>query len=189
MNRIARTLWGIAIAGLLAAAGGAEAAGPSSSSLTVGTKAPDFRLKNLEGDEVTLYEMLKEGPVLLDFWALWCKPCLKALPATDKISKEYGDEGVTVVTINTDSPRSTAKVRSYVKSHGYQFQVLLDPNMETRRLYRYRSIPQLFLIASDGTIAFSKIGYAPGQERRIVEQIDQLLAEEAEGEGEGREEG
>jgi cytochrome c biogenesis protein CcmG/thiol:disulfide interchange protein DsbE len=189
MNRIARTLLGITIAGLFAVSGGAEAANPPSSSLTVGTKAPDFKLVNLEGDEVTLYEILKEGPVLLDFWALWCKPCLKALPATDEISKKYEEEGVTVLTVNTDSPRSTAKVRSYVKSHGYRFQVLLDPNMETRRLFRYRSIPQLFLIASDGTIEFSKIGYAPGQERRIVEQIDQLLAKEAVGEAEGRGEG
>ncbi|MFH1277507.1 MAG: TlpA disulfide reductase family protein [Candidatus Eisenbacteria bacterium] len=154
---------------------GAAFAG-SGPGVAVGSVAPDFTLKNMEGKTVNLYDVLKEGPVLIDFWALWCKPCLHALPGTDEISKEYADKGVTVLTVNTDSPRSTAKVRSYVKSKKFSFEVLLDPNSDMMRLYRFRSIPQLFLVDMDHTIAFSKLGYSPGHEKIVIEEIDKILA-------------
>jgi len=156
-----------------------------SAGIKVGTIAPDFKLKNLEGETVSLYELLEEGPVLLDFWALWCKPCLRALPGTDELAGKYGEQGVTILTINTDSPRSTAKVRSYVKSKGFSFEVLLDPNSEMMRLYRFRSIPQLFLVSQDKTIAFSKLGYTPGHEKKIAAEIDKLLVQEGDVEEEG----
>lgn len=145
--------------------------------VSIGSVAPDFALKNLEGKTVTLYKVLEEGPVLIDFWALWCKPCLHALPGTDEISRIYADRGVTVLTVNTDSPRSTAKVRSYVKSKRFTFEVLLDPNSDMMRLYRFRSIPQLFLVDTDRTIAYSKLGYSPGHEKTVIEEIDKVLAD------------
>ena len=94
---------------------------PKTGSIAVGGKAPDFLLKNMEGETVELAKMLEEGAVLLDFWALWCKPCLRALPGTEKIHQEFSKKGLTVLTVNVDSPRSTSKVRSYVKSKGYEF--------------------------------------------------------------------
>lgn len=173
MNRIVRTT--ACLAAFLVLGAGAALGGPSSG-IAAGTVAPDFTLENLDGQKVTLYEILKNGPVLIDFWALWCKPCLQALPGTNQISMDYADKGVTVLTVNTDSPRSTAKVRSYVKSKEFSFQVLLDPNSDMLRLYRFRSIPQLFLINTDHSIAFSKLGYSPGHEKKVMEEIDKVLA-------------
>ena len=172
MNRFARTT--ACLAAFLVLGAGAAFGGPSSG-IAVGTIAPDFTLENLKGQKVTLYDALKKGPVLVDFWALWCKPCLHALPGTDQIAKDYADKGLTVLTINTDSPRSTAKVRSYVKSKEFSFEVLLDPNSDMLRLYRFRSIPQLFLIDTDHSIAFSKLGYSPGHEKKVMEEIDKVL--------------
>ena len=171
MNRLIRIapVW----ATLLFAAWAFAGPGPG---VSVGSVAPDFTLKNMKGETVNLYEVLKEGPVLIDFWALWCKPCLHALPGTDEISKKYAPKGVTVLTVNTDSPRSTAKVRSYVKSKKFSFEVLLDPNSDMMRLYRFRSIPQLFLVNTDHTIAYSKLGYSPGHEKTVITEIDKVLA-------------
>lgn len=160
---------------------GGDADAGKTAGIEMGTAAPDFTLKNLEGEKVCLAQLLEEGPVLLDFWALWCKPCLRALPGTNDIGKEFGEKGLRVITVNTDSPRSLAKVRSYVKSKGFEFEVLLDPNGDMMRLYRFRSIPQIFLIDRDGTITFSKLGYSPGHEKRIIDEIEKLFAAEAEG--------
>ncbi|RPJ46108.1 MAG: TlpA family protein disulfide reductase [Candidatus Latescibacterota bacterium] len=141
----------------------------------IGGTAPDFTLQDLDGKSVNLAKLLAKGPVLLDFWALWCKPCLQALPATDDLSRRYAEKGLTVLAINTDQPRSTAKVRSYVKSKGFSFEVLLDPNSDMQRLYRFSKIPQLFLVSPEGKIVFSKLGYVPGQEKLLEEEIAKLL--------------
>jgi peroxiredoxin len=159
---------------LLALAGSAASA--ETGGVTIGGAAPDFTLQDIDGKPVTLSKLLAKGPVLLDFWALWCKPCLEALPATDALSRKYESQGLTVLAISTDQPRSTAKVRSYVKSKGFSFHVLLDPNSDMLRLYRFSKIPQLFLIAPDGTISFSKLGYARGQEEVVEKEIEKLLA-------------
>ena len=143
--------------------------------LAIGTTAPDFTLPDAKGKEVTLSEALKNGPVLLDFWALWCKPCLKALPSTNAIAKEFADKGLTVLTINTDAPRSSSKVRPYVKSKRYEFKVLMDPNLTMQRTFRFTSIPQMYLINSDGSIAYSQIGYSHALEKRLHAEVARLF--------------
>ena len=145
-------------------------------SVSVGGDAPDFTLQTLDDKPFSLAKALEKGPVLLDFWALWCKPCLQGLPGTDELSRVYAEKGLTVLAVNTDTPRSIAKVRSYVKSKDFSFQVLLDPNGDMMRLYRFSKIPQLFLIGSDGKIAYSKLGYSPGQEKLIAEEVEKVLA-------------
>jgi peroxiredoxin len=144
--------------------------------LEIGNAAPEFTLEDLDGKKVSLSEKLKTGPVLLDFWALWCKPCLKSLPATEQIKKDYAARGLSVIAVNTDSPRTSAKVKPYVKSNQFTFDVLMDPNNTLQRLYRFYRIPQLFLISQDGKIAYSHLGYVPGAEKEVVAAIDKLLA-------------
>jgi len=177
----------IPLCALLVAASLAAAGSPAPGGLAPGGSAPDFTLKNLAGDEIHLADKLEGGPVLLDFWATWCKPCLRALPGTERLHEAYKDRGLTVLTVNVDSPRSTAKVRSYVKSKGFSFEVLLDPNSGMMRLYHFQSIPQVFLLDSDGSIAYSQLGYAPGHEQKLAEEIEKLLAPAAGGEPSGTE--
>ncbi len=141
----------------------------------IGRDAPDFTLVNLAGEEVSLYEALESGPVLLDFWALWCKPCLRALPGTNKLHTEFKDRGFTVLTINTDSPRSTAKVKPYVKSKGYEFEVLMDPNRSLQRLYRFSQIPKVYLIGQDRKIAYAQLGYSTELEQRLHGEVAKLM--------------
>jgi peroxiredoxin len=133
---------------------------------------------------VALSNLLERGPVLIDFWALWCKPCLQSLPGTDKLLDTYGPRGLSVLAINTDSPRSSAKVKSYVKSNRFGFTVLSDPNGAMQRLYRFYRIPQTFLITSDGRIAFSQLGYSPGTEERLAKEIDKIIPPRQDSKGE-----
>ncbi len=160
------------------------AAKPESKGLSLGGKAPEFSLPDLDGKTVALSDRLKRGPVLIDFWALWCKPCLKSLPGTDALREKYAARGLSVLAINTDSPRTAAKVKAYVKSSKFGFEVLTDPNGAMQRLYRFYRIPQTFLIASDGTIAFSQLGYSPGSEERLAKEIEKVLPPEQGSKGE-----
>jgi peroxiredoxin len=150
----------------------------SGGSLALGTVAPDFSLTDIDGKTVKLSDALKKGPVLLDFWALWCKPCLRSLPSTEALHKEFGPKGLTVLAVNTDSPRSTAKVKPYVKTNQFSFAVPLDPNNTLQRLYHFSRIPQVFLIAKDGTIAYSQLGFTPANEQRLHQEVAKLFGAE-----------
>lgn len=166
---------GIMAAALLLACGAGIARGGQ---LKLGTDAPDFTLPDMTGKEIALSDVLENGPVLIDFWALWCKPCLSALPSTNDLAEEYRERGLTVLTVNTDSPRSSSKVRPYVKSKKYTFEVLMDPNRSLQRLFRFNQIPQLYLVDRDGSIAYSQLGYSHALEKRLQREVARLFGEE-----------
>ena len=86
---------------------------------------PDWKLKCADGSQVEFRKELAKGPVLISFWALWCKPCLKELPHIDKLGQEF-QEQMTVLAVNIDSPQSVARVRPYLRSKGYKVKVPLD---------------------------------------------------------------
>ncbi len=143
-------------------------------------KAPDFTLKRMNGGEFILKEEIKKGPVLLDFWATWCSPCKKALPKIELFHNTYADSGLQVVTISIDNPKSQSKIKPFVKGQKYSFDVLFDPNMDVRKLFGGTEIPLTVLIDSEGEIVFKHLGYKPGDEKKVEEEILKVLSKEPE---------
>ncbi|MBT3232321.1 MAG: TlpA family protein disulfide reductase [Calditrichaeota bacterium] len=143
--------------------------------LVAAGQAPDFKLKRMNGGEFILSEELKKGPVLIDFWATWCKPCKKALPKIEYFHKTYADSGLQVVTISIDNPKSKSKIKPFIKGQKYTFDVLFDSNMEVRKLFGGKEIPLSVLINSDSEIVFKHLGYKPGDEKKIEEEILKTL--------------
>lgn len=111
--------------------------------------APDFELKNLDGEKVRLSD-LRGHPVLLAFWASWCGPCRRELPSLVKIYSEYKDKGLVVLGVN-DEGKGTA--RKFVDLANLNFPVLDDSGAKAHHLYRVHAIPSAFLIDSDGKVA------------------------------------
>ncbi len=145
------------------------------SALFAADKAPDFTAKDLDGQVFNLKAALEKGPVLLDFWADWCKPCKKALPHVEAIRKAWADSGLQVLTISIDSPKTQARIAPYVKSQGYGFRVLLDPNAEVRQLFGGKDIPFTVLIDRDGAIVFQHLGYKSGDEAALEAAVKDAL--------------
>ncbi len=134
-------------------------------------KGPDFTLENLDGDEVELNQEIGDGPILLSFWATWCKPCLEELNEYKQIYKEYKDQGFKMFAISTDDENSVAKVKPLVKSKGYSFPVLLDTNSDAVRLYYAQSIPYSVILDKKGMIIYSHLGYMRGDEVKVKQII------------------
>lgn len=143
-------------------------------------RAPDFTLSNLRGKDVTLSEMLKEGPVLLDFWATWCKPCVKAFPELQELFEKYEGRGLRVVTVSVDSPKSQARVAPLISSKKYTFEVLLDTQGRVAKRYNIMALPRTLLISPAGEIVYATVGNRPTSHKELEQAILEILPEEAE---------
>ena len=145
-------------------------------SVDIKNKLPESSLKNLKGKSTKISSFLEDGPILINFWATWCAPCIKEMKYLDKFNKTYSDSGFRVVSINTDTPRSLSKVKSFVKSRGYSFNILLDPKSEYIRKTGGNILPYVLLVNSDGTIFKRHMGYSPGDEITLEKEILEMLA-------------
>ena len=117
--------------------------------------APEFQLPNLQGQTISLDD-LRGKPVLVNFWATWCGPCVHEMPYIQEVSDEWSGKGLVVLAINIGE--STSKVAKFMQSQGLSFTVLLDTDEKTAAKYNIRAIPTTFFIDKDGVIQAKKIG-------------------------------
>ena len=139
-------------------------------------KIPDFELRLLNGQKTSIYKLLESGPMLMDFWATWCKPCKQVMKHLEVFQRDFKDQGFQVLTINQDTPRSIGKVKSYINSNKYSFLVSTDPNQQIAKKLNGQIMPNLLLIDKQGSIKWRHQGYMPGEEKEIKRQIELLLS-------------
>lgn len=121
-------------------------------------KAPDFKVLDYQGNEVTLAEHFGK-PIVVNFWATWCGPCKYELPDFDSLAKEYGDEVVFMMVNMTDGSQETVdKVKKFVEDEGYTFPVYFDTESEAAYTYGIYSIPRSLFIKPNGEINYAYIG-------------------------------
>ena len=135
----------------------------------------DFSLEDLDGNTVTLNGLLEKGPVMISFWALWCVPCKEEMKMMNDIYKKYQDSGFVYVGMNQDSPKSSAKVKSYIESKGYTFTVLLDTDGHVFENFGGQNLPFSVLINKKGEVVKTYTGYVSGDESKIIKDISELI--------------
>lgn len=118
--------------------------------------APEFSLPALDGQTVTL-SSLRGEVVILDFWASWCKPCTRTLPALHELAARLADRGVVLLAVSLD--RSETAARDYVDGQGFDSGAILYGSLDAARvvkdLYGVVGIPRTFVIDREGWIRFS----------------------------------
>jgi peroxiredoxin len=130
---------------------------PALAGVTKGQRAPEFSLPALRGGTVKL-SSLRGKVVLIDFWAQWCEPCKKELPALDKLAKELQAQGVVVLAVNIDKERSNAE--RLVQQLGISsLQVLLDPTGGVAGTYDLPKMPSSFVVDQKGIVRFVNEGF------------------------------
>ena len=135
-----------------------------------------FTVKTISGDEVNFKDYLGKGPLLVNFWALWCEPCKQEMKALKMLSDKFKTEGVSMVAINTDQVRSVAKVKAWVTTQGLEFPVLLDPDGDVARdIFSMESLPYSLILMPDGSVYKKHIGYTAGDEKETEKEIVDLI--------------
>lgn len=137
-------------------------------------KIANFTLKNSAGEDVNIYEALEESKiVIVDFWATWCGPCVKALPHLDALHKKYPE--LEVLAITTDGRKTVDKAKKFAQQKGYEFTVLYDTNQEVQKLLGVQAIPKTFLLGPNGDIFYEHVGYKSGDEIELENKVKALL--------------
>ena len=134
-----------------------------------------FSFSTIENKNIQISELYKEGPVLINFWALWCEPCKVEMRSLKLLYDKYKNKGFTILGINQDSPKSVSKVRSYISSQRINFPVAIDPNSQLLQKFNGQSIPYSLLINEEGKIVYKNVGYLPGDEIELEKEIQKLL--------------
>ena len=132
-------------------------------------------LNPLMGKKIKLENYLSNGPVLINFWATWCAPCIKEMPYLDQFEKKYKDKGFSVLAVSVDNQKSLSQVRSFIKTKKFSFDIFLDPNMQIFKKLNGNLMPTNVLIDKSGKVVWRHYGYLPGDEKKMEEQILNVL--------------
>jgi cytochrome c biogenesis protein CcmG, thiol:disulfide interchange protein DsbE len=136
-----------------------------------------FNVKTVKGEEINFASYLGKGPLLVNFWALWCEPCKQEMKAFKLLTDKFKAEGVSMISINTDQVKSLAKVRAYVATQGLDFPMLVDPDGDIARdIFSMESLPYSLILMPDGSVYRKHIGYTAGDEQQTEKEIVDLIA-------------
>jgi cytochrome c biogenesis protein CcmG/thiol:disulfide interchange protein DsbE len=141
-----------------------------SNAIVAGKAAPDFILKNLNGEEIRLSDFTGK-PVMINLWASWCQPCLKEMPVIETIYKKYQSVGLVVLGINVTSQDNLTDAKETVNNFNLSYPILIDESAHVSKLYEMRGIPTSFFIDSQGIIRRIQIGEI------LPEYVDRYLAD------------
>jgi peroxiredoxin len=136
--------------------------------------APDFSLKTLEGQEVTLAS-LKGKVVLIDFWATWCGPCRESIPHLVDLYKHYREKGFEVIGVSVDKGEAEV-VRRFSKAMDIPYPILIASE-EVTRSYGVTALPTTFLIDREGNIQERVIGFNSRIAKELAAKVKKLTSE------------
>ena len=144
---------------------------------SVNAQLPSFKLKTIEGKTIDTQTLSNDGkPFIIDFFATWCKPCNRELSAISEVYDEWQKEtGVKLYAVSIDKAQNANKVKPLVNQHGWEYEVILDPNSEFRKSLGGEMIPFVVICDGDGKVVYKHNGYTEGAEQELIEKVRELV--------------
>ena len=140
---------------------------------------PVVSLKTIDGQAVRTDTLSNNGkPFIIDFFATWCKPCNRELDAISEVYADWQEEtGVKIFAVSVDQAHNIQKVKPLVNNHGWEYDVLLDPNSDLRKALGAQTIPFVVVCDGKGNIVYRHNGYTDGAEEELIEKVRELIKE------------
>lgn len=139
---------------------------------------PSVEVKKLDGTTFNTKDFSNDGkPIVIDFWATWCKPCIEELNAIHEVYADWQKEtGVKVIAISLDDARTMNRVAPFINGRNWTYENYIDPNGDLRRAMNVNMPPHTFLLNSKGEIVWQHVGFVEGNEEELYEQIKKVAA-------------
>jgi len=138
---------------------------------------PVISIKDMNGNIFSTGDISNDGkPIILDFWATWCKPCVRELSAiADNYDDWVKETGVKLYAISIDDARSSSQVKPFVDGKGWSYSILLDQNSDLKRAMGVGPIPMTFVLNGKGEIVWSHTTFAEGNENDVIEVVRKIV--------------
>jgi len=139
-------------------------------------KLPSVKMKTMKGLPFSSDSIVNNGkPIIISFWATWCKPCIRELTAISDVYDEWvEDTGVKLYAVAVDDSRSMTLVAPLVNGKGWEYTVLLDPNSDFKRAMKVGPIPHTFLLDGKGKVVYQHTSFAEGDELSLIDMVRRL---------------
>ena len=149
-----------------------------------GSHAPEYTVQALDGNPRAL-SAYRGQTVLLNIWATWCPPCVREMPALQRVHEQLGGDGLKIVAVSVDAApgainawgRPGGDIRKFMRDLGITFEVLWDPSGEIETAYGLQGLPTTFLIDREGRIRERVTGWREWDDAATVAALRKLLEE------------
>ena len=143
--------------------------------LAEGTPLPKFTASDMEGTEIESSQFAGKV-LLLDFWSIYCSTCIKEMPHLVELYNKYNPQGLEVVGVDLD-PFPRKKIEKFLKALDFTitYPNILDRKGKMKTLMGVSMLPTAILVDTSGVVRLFHIGYKPGFEKKLEEEIKKLL--------------
>jgi len=142
---------------------------------------PIVDIKTADGKTISTSTFQNDGkPIIISFWATWCKPCILELTNIQEHYAKWQEEtGVKLIAISIDDARNMAKVPGFAKGRGWKYEVYVDPNSDLKRALGVNNVPHTFVLNGKKEVVWQHNSYTAGDEDELYEIIQKVAKGEA----------
>lgn len=141
-------------------------------------KLPAVSIKTLEGKTANSSNFSNNGkPIILSFWATWCRPCLKEMTAISEVYDDWTEEtGVKLIAVAIDDSKTVRNVAPLVSGKSWNFEFYLDENGDFKRAMSVNTVPHTFILNGNGEIVAQFTAFGEGGEKKLIEKVREIIS-------------
>ena len=144
-------------------------------------KIPAVEVKSIDGKSFNTANITNDGkPIIISFWATWCKPCVNELTTIEDVYEDWQKEtGVKLIAVSIDDSKTTGNVKPMINGKGWDYEILLDVNSDFKRAMNVNLVPHTFVINGNGEIVWQHTSFSQGSELKLIEIVRKVAKGEA----------